>query len=248
MSTGEISAWLAFSLQQMAAESYLDGIADLDDKGLVSERLLLGNNRPLLDAELRGATRFTDTLVTQFLDSYKIVDHHANDSTGFSATLMQEIGTNKFTLSFRSTEFESQANGGDFERDGTLGSDGDVTLQGFAFAQLASMEGYYQTTVKSLLPTDAVLNVTGYSLGGNLATVFTELHSSEVNQTYTFNAVGRGHISGPGATETERMAGMMELFHIRLAGSGSRSFNHHRSSRSCLLGRPRTRRSANTDR
>ena len=212
MSTGEISAWLAFSLQQMAAESYLDGIADLDDKGLVSERLLLGNNRPLLDAEIRGATRFTDTLVTRFLDSYKIVDHHANDSTGFSATLMQEIGTNNFTLSFRSTEFESQSNGGDFERDGTLGADGDVTLQGFAFAQLASMEDYYQTTVKSLLPMDAVLNVTGYSLGGNLATVFTELHSSEVNRTYTFNAVGRGHISGPGATEGERMAGMVELF------------------------------------
>ncbi len=212
MPTNEVTTWLNFALYQMAAESYLDGIANLEDRNLVRDRLLIGNNRPLLDPDLRGATRFTDPLSTRFLDAHRIVSHHANDSTGFSATLMQEIGTNNFTLSFRSTEFESQSNGGDFERDGTLGADGDVTLQGFAFAQLASMEEYYQTTVRSLLPPDAILNVTGYSLGGNLATVFTELHSSEVNHTYTFNAVGRGHISGPGATEAERMAGMVELF------------------------------------
>ena len=212
MPTNEITTWLEFSLQQMAAESYLDGIANLDDRNLVRDRLLLGNNHPLLDPDVRGATRFTDSLATRFLDAYRIVSHHANDSTGFSATLIQERGTNNFTLSFRSTEYQPQSKGGDFERDGTFGADGDVTLQGFAFAQLASMEDYYQTTVKSLLPTGAVLNVTGYSLGGNLATVFTELHSSEVNHAYTFNAVGRGHISGPGATEAERIAGMLTLF------------------------------------
>ena len=132
----------------------------------------------------------------EFSQRYQIVSHHANDSTGFSATLTQEIGTNNFTLSFRSTEYRARADGGDFERDGTFGADGDVTLQGFAFAQLASMEDYYQTTVKNLLPTGAVLKVTGYSLGGNLATVFTEIHSAEVNHTYTFNAVGRGRKTG----------------------------------------------------
>jgi Ca2+-binding RTX toxin-like protein len=210
----QIGIWLDFALQQIAAESYLDRF--LSAELTLDQVLQLGNNRlsgdfataPFLD----GQTRMTNQQAEEFGQQYQIVKHHANDSTGFSATLMREIGTNNFTLSFRSTEFESLSNGGDFERDGTLGADGDVTLQGFAFAQLASMEDYYQTTVKSLLPTDAVLNVTGYSLGGNLATVFTQLHSSEVNHTYTFNAVGRGHISGPGATETERMAGMLELF------------------------------------
>ena len=34
--------------------------------------------------------------------------------------------------------------------------------------------------------------VTGYSLGGHLATVFTELYADRVAQTYTFNGAGRG--------------------------------------------------------
>ncbi len=36
------------------------------------------------------------------------------------------------------------------------------------------------------------VSVTGYSLGGHLATIFTELHPSEVIHTYLFNAAGRG--------------------------------------------------------
>jgi hypothetical protein len=158
----QIGIWLDFALQQIAAESYLDRF--LSAELTLDQVLQLGNNRlsgdfataPFLD----GQTRMTNQQAEEFGQQYQIVKHHANDSTGFSATLMREIGTNNFTLSFRSTEFESLSNGGDFERDGTLGADGDVTLQGFAFAQLASMEDYYQTTVKSLLPTDAVLNVT----------------------------------------------------------------------------------------
>ncbi|MDH5640926.1 MAG: hypothetical protein OEY28_06495, partial [Nitrospira sp.] len=100
---------------------------------------------------------------------------------------------NNFTLSFRSTESKVHDEGGDWERDGSSGADGEITLEGFAFGQLASMETYYQSLKNSgLLPADAVLNVTGYFLGGHLATVFTELHASDVNQTYLFNAAGRG--------------------------------------------------------
>jgi hypothetical protein len=211
-----IQTWLDYALQQMAAESYLDQFLS-GPRTLVKVLTNGNNNENIISDEnaFRGATRFTNLLADRFIAKYDIVSHHANDSTGFSATLMQERGTNNFTLSFRSTEYQAQSKGGDFERDGTFGADGDVTLQGFAFAQLASMEDYYQTTVKSLLPPGAVLNVTGYSLGGNLATVFTEIHSTEVNHTYTFNAVGRGHISGglPGeTTEATRIQGMLMLF------------------------------------
>ena len=97
-----VTTWLRFALQQMAAESYLDGINILDDDQ-VEGRLLRGNNRQGFDPPsgiLTGATRFTSVLADQFLESYQLVDHHANDSTGFSATLVQEIGTNNFTLSF----------------------------------------------------------------------------------------------------------------------------------------------------
>jgi hypothetical protein len=133
MPQSEISAWLQFALQQMAAESYLDGI-DWNNAEQVKIQLRLGNNRSGFPES--GATRFTGTQTQglqdqAFVDRYKIVHHHANDSIGFSATLIQERGTNNFTLSFRSTEYKNQVNGGDFERDGAnglflTGADGEI--------------------------------------------------------------------------------------------------------------------------
>ena len=193
MAQSEIAGWLQFAIQQMAAESYLDGLAYSNTSEII-RRLEFGNNNSVAlgltnpdEANLLGATRFVDlngvsnaSQITgsaqAFVSRYQIVDHHANDATGFSATLMRERDaqgnlTNNFTLSFRSTEFREQVDGGDHERDAEWGADGEITLNGFAFGQLASMETYYQTTVKNLLPAGAVLNVTGYSLGGHLATV-----------------------------------------------------------------------------
>jgi hypothetical protein len=204
MPQSNIKTWLEFATQQMSAESYLQGI-DLTNRDLVKGQLILGNNDPLLDPSLSGKTRFTDQLVDQFLNKYQIVDHHANDATGFSATLMRERDqngqlTNNFTLSFRSSEYQNQAQGGDWERDGVTGGDGEIARYGFSLAQLVSMEKYYQELKAdpTKLPPGAVLNVTGYSLGGHLATVFTELHEAEVNHTYTFNGAGRGTIVEPG--------------------------------------------------
>ncbi|MFO0707322.1 MAG: hypothetical protein U0412_10775 [Nitrospira sp.] len=198
MSQSEVSAWLQFALQQMAAESYLDGI-DWDNAEQVKAQLRLGNNRPGFPQA--GATRFTGTINQglqdqAFVDRYQVVDHHANDATGFSATLMQERDqsgrlTNNFTLSFRSTEYLSQPQG-DGERDAILGADGEIVGVGFALAQLVSMERYYRELKAdpTKLPPGAILNVTGYSLGGHLATVFTELHASDIAHTYTFNGAG----------------------------------------------------------
>ena len=104
--------------------------------------------------------------------------------------------TNRYTLSFRSLEYQNQAQGGDWERDGQGGAAGEIAGSGFALGQLVSMERYYQELKNSgKLPAGATLNVTGYSLGGHLATVFTELHTADINinfgQTVTFNAAGR---------------------------------------------------------
>ena len=59
------------------------------------------------------------------------------------------------------------------------------------------MERYWRelTAVGGKLAPDAKINVTGYSLSGHLATVFTEMHSDRVLQTYTFNGAGRGFVS-----------------------------------------------------
>ncbi|MEW6246284.1 MAG: hypothetical protein AB1555_06175, partial [Nitrospirota bacterium] len=87
--------------------------------------------------------------------------------------------------------------GGDWERDGLPGAAGEIAGTGFALAQLVSMERYYRDLKTSgLLPQNAVLNVTGYSLGGHLATVFTELHEADVSHTYIFSEAGHGHVSG----------------------------------------------------
>jgi len=72
---------------------------------------------------------------------------------------------------------------------------------GFAIAQIDSMERYYQDLRSGsnpnvpALPSGAILNVSGYSLGGHLATVFTELHATDINRTFTFNAAGRGKLN-----------------------------------------------------
>ena len=211
MTQSNVSTWLKFALQQMAAESYLDRTGDL------TEILTDGNNdrRVIQVDQFSGKTRFTDLQAQQFAQHYQILDHHADDATGFSATLMFDTQTNSYTLSFRSTESATAAQGGDLERD-LLGADAELGFSGFAFGQLAAMEHYYQSLrISGKLPTGAVLNVTGFSLGGHLATVFTELHAAEVNHTYIFNGAGRGHVPGavPGlAAEENRISDMLTYF------------------------------------
>ena len=82
------------------------------------------------------------------------------------------------------------------------------------------MEKYYQELKASgALPAGVTLNVTGYSLGGHLATVFTELHADEINATYTFNGAGRGRISwGNGAdlSDADRIREMLQFAEARL--------------------------------
>ncbi len=222
----QISTWMEFAMQQMATESYLDRFLSGE---LAFEKVLkIGNNNltgDQSDAEvLTGKTRMTTVQAEQFVQRYQIVDHHANDATGFSATLIKDLTdpTGKtFTLSFRSSEYQSQVQGGDWERDGVTAADGEIGRYGFALAQLVSMENYYRglKADPAKLPAGAVLNVTGYSLGGHLATVFTELHEGEVAHTYTFNGAGRGTIFEQGQLgqpEVQSIRRMLQDLEIRI--------------------------------
>lgn len=221
----DVTTWLKFALQQMAAESYLDGI-NLQDPAAAIRRLVDGNNNGQVIPvdQFTGKTRFVDLTgvpnATQIMGSaqafaarYQIVDHHANDATGFSATLMRDTTNGQYTLSFRSLEYQDQAQGGDWERDGQGGAAGEIAGAGFALGQLVSMERYYEELKNSgTLPAGATLNVTGYSLGGHLATVFTELHSNEINHTYIFNGAGVGQVGGvtPVLTEAIRIQQLID--------------------------------------
>ncbi|MFO0773688.1 MAG: calcium-binding protein [Nitrospiraceae bacterium] len=222
MMSNNMTTWLNFALQQMAAESYLPDGAWQDTTQL-RRRLLLGNNNVDIDpleGNLYGKTRFTEVVVSRFLERYQIVDHHANDATGFSATLMFDRVTNSYTLSFRSSEYATEVNGGDRARD-ILGADAEIATKGFALAQLVSMERYWRelTQPGGKLAANSQINVTGYSLGGHLATVFTELHDQNVLNTYVFNSAGRGLVANarnPEQSETENIRQLIQTLEGRI--------------------------------
>ncbi len=123
-------------------------------------------------------------------------------NTGLSATLIRKLDasgspTNSYTLSIRSTEFRDWDEGGDAERDKWPTDGFGIAVDGFALAQLSALEKYFQWLKDDhKLPDGAQVDVTGYSLGGHLATVFTEMHRGDqgihLGQTVAFNAPGRG--------------------------------------------------------
>ena len=229
----------------MTAESYLDQIGV--NNNTETSALMFGNNHPSFQQSgvgpttdlLPGTTRMTTTQAEDFLARYEIVSHLPNTASGFSGTLMRKIvdgkATDAYTLAFRSTEYLSAAKGGDRERD--FGTNIEIGAQGFAFGQIASMEGYYEhltagqsfNAISGQWENDTALddfsrrfgidnvggtlNVSGYSLSGNLANVFTALHP-EVDHTYVFNATGLGNI-GQGDLRT-----MVDNLRFRLDAAG----------------------------
>ena len=218
----QVQTWLDFLLQQLAADSYLDGVLPSNEP-LFIDRLELGANNhrvPLPDDPFaQHKTRMVGGQAGDFVQRYELVHHLPNRSSGFSGTLLREKGTDNFTLAFRSTEFREANEGGDNPRDSASGANGEIGLSGFALGQLSSMEDYYAYLKDSgTLPTNAdgtpsgKLYVAGYSLGGHLAGIFTELHESEIEHVYTFNAAGRGDYDESVGTISE----MLQYYRDRL--------------------------------
>ena len=130
-----------FALQQIAAESYLGSSLHPTR----ARRLRDGNNdrRVILQGQFSAFTRMTPDQADEFMQRYQIIDHHPNDATGFSATLLYDTKENRYTLSFRSSEYRLSQDGGDFDRD-VLGADTEINKYGLAFGQLDSMQRYFE--------------------------------------------------------------------------------------------------------
>ncbi|MBW8830729.1 MAG: hypothetical protein JF606_15120 [Burkholderiales bacterium] len=178
-----VTTYLKYANLQMAAEAFLD------DPESYFKQLTSGNNH---------SSKFTDIQAQQFIDDgWTVVEHKSNTSTGFSGTLFKYSGETdparglvkgEMVLSFRSTEFIDDA-----ARDNQATNAMEMNPYGWAFGQIADMEQWYGHLQQTYgLGATNRFSVTGYSLGGHLATAFNLLHPSDVNQTYTFNSAGVG--------------------------------------------------------
>jgi Ca2+-binding RTX toxin-like protein len=194
------TGYLKFARLQMAAEAILknpiDGIENYTDQRLI-DALMTGNGH---------ASRFTGADAGNFVDEWIVLDQKPNTSTGFSGTLFKNKLTDELVLSFRSTEFIDDA-----ARDNLATNTMEIKDTGFAWGQIADMEAWYADLKAD--PTKLGNNpfsVTGYSLGGHLATAFNLLHGGEaaLQQVVTFNGAGVGKVKFGGNT----LASLLQQF------------------------------------
>ena len=156
------------------------------------------------------SSRFTQIQADEFIKDWTVVEHISNTTTGFSGTLFRAlrndesrgIKAGELVLSFRSTEFADDA-----ARDNQATNVMEIKAEGFAFGQIADMEKWFSELKSSgKLDPGASLTVTGYSLGGHLATAFNLLHGNDLTAfgapliaaTYTFNGAGVGTVTSGG--------------------------------------------------
>ena len=151
----DVAKYLEFSLLQLGAESYLHD-KNFANQGDVVTAWKFGFNDAShefiqrqagaagADADrLPGYNRMVERQAVAMFNAYEVIDHHANDSTGFSATLYRHRTSGEYTLSMRSTEARPWGVAGDAERDNEGANKSGIYERGFAFAQLATMNDYW---------------------------------------------------------------------------------------------------------
>jgi hypothetical protein len=188
MTAPTITDYLKYANLQMAAEAFIrnektGALAPTGDA--LVRALVAGNNH---------TSKFTQTEAEAFADPAKgwtVLDQRANTSTGFSGTLFKSNLTGELVISFRSTEFIDDA-----ARDNLATNTDEIKNTGFAWGQISDMEQWYadlQADPNKL--GGKAFSVTGYSLGGHLASVFNILHPNAAQQVVTFNGAGVGQVT-----------------------------------------------------
>ena len=147
---------------------------------------------------------FTESQAKDFADKYQVVatssQYGIGALSGFSATLFsyKENGVKKYVFAIRGTDQISLGSPQDL---------GDDLWNGLMFGkvpeQFEDMVDFY-TALKSsgALPAGTSISVTGHSLGGPLAQMFTAAFKDEVSHTYTYNAPGAKDLALPTLHET----------------------------------------------
>ena len=214
---------LEFANLQVAAEALYNRENLTEFKIDDLEYLINGNER---------TSRFTPTQAEEFAQKWEIVSHVANTGTGFSGTLFRArksdvagkedlktgvpktgIKEGDLVISFRSTEFIDDS-AHDNQATNTL----EIKNKGWAFGQIADMEKWVQSLKKAeILGNGKEVSVTGYSLGGHLATAFNILHNYEgsdinIKQTFTFNGPGVGLDSDGNEMSRKKLENIITTF------------------------------------
>ena len=214
---------LEFANLQVAAEALYNKENLTEFKIDDLEYLINGNNR---------TSKFTATQAEEFAQKWEIVSHVANTGTGFSGTLFRArksdvagkedlktgvpktgIKEGDLVISFRSTEFIDDS-AHDNQATNTL----EIKNKGWAFGQIADMEKWVQSLKKAKIIGDGKeVSVTGYSLGGHLATAFNILHNYEgsdinIKQTFTFNGAGVGLDSDGNEMSRKKLENIITTF------------------------------------
>ena len=179
MTAPSITDLLKYADLQMASEAFL--VSNDPPYALKADLLValkVGNNH---------ASKFTEIQAKQFLLEWEVVAQQPNTGTGFSGTLFKKRGTDELVMSFRSTEFVDDA-----ARDNQATNDLEIKTTGFAWGQIRDMEAWYAQLLQEGKVSPGTFSVTGYSLGGHLATAFNLLHPKAATQVVTFNGAGVG--------------------------------------------------------
>ena len=233
MTAPTISEYLKFVNLQMAAES-LFGFKAVPNSQSLTPGATRTATTPLTAEELTDgnlhASKFTAPQAAEFATQWQLVEQISNTKTGFSGTLFRckitdpskGLVEGQLVMSLRSTEFLDDA-----ARDNQATNTLEIKEKGWAFGQIDDMEIWYKHLKESgLLPAGQQISVTGYSLGGHLATAFNLLHKSEVTEVVTFNGAGIGKIGTADGSlastqsELQRMVARFRELRSQAEGAG----------------------------
>lgn len=200
---------LKYSQLQMAAEAFIRKNGTFRNEGRELEIALTEGNG--------HASKFTATQAAAFAAEWIVVDQRENTDTGFSGTLFRNRTTDELVISLRSTEFAD-----DFVRDNKATNELEISRFGFAFGQLRDLEQWYDElrSEGGPLAGGQPVAVTGYSLGGHLATAFNLMQRNNgVGQVITFNGAGIGQVE-----EGHHLAVLIAGFAARSTSTGGAEF------------------------
>ena len=166
---------------ELAQASYVDGL----------EVRMFGSGYGVDDKNIFvKEDEFSTEQATIFANRYKVVKVADSLPTGLDAVLFEKYNENgnptgEYVLSIRgSTSYADYL------------SDVILATTGVAYGQLMALNDFYnEWTLDGTIPIGAKLDVTGHSLGGSLAQMFSASHPNAVSNTYTYNSPGIGGLT-----------------------------------------------------